>query len=77
MFNKFVGGFGADVWWEEPADPHDPLLAARNVLLTPHIAADTMESETRLAELTAENVRRVARGDAPRYVVGIDVDEGK
>ena len=71
-----LGGFGVDVWWEEPADPHDPLLGARNVLLTPHIAADTVESETRLAELTAENVRRVARGEAPRYVVGVDVDEG-
>jgi len=45
-------------------------------VLTPHIAADTTESETRLAELTAENVRRIARGEAPRYVVGVDVDEG-
>jgi phosphoglycerate dehydrogenase-like enzyme len=72
-----LGGAGLDVWWQEPADPADPLLALRNVVLTPHIAADTTESETRLAELTAENVRRVARGEAPRYVVGVDVDEGK
>ena len=72
-----LGGAGLDVWWQEPADPADPLLALRNVLLTPHIAADTTESETRLAELTAENVRRIARGEAPRYVVGVDVDEGK
>ena len=33
--------------------------------------------EQRLAELTAENVRRIARGEAPRYVVGVDVDAGK
>jgi len=72
-----LGGAGLDVWWQEPADPADPLLALRNVVLTPHIAADTTESETRLAELTAENVRRIARGEAPRYVVGVDVDEGK
>jgi len=72
-----LGGVGLDVWWQEPADPADPLLALRNVVLTPHIAADTTESETRLAELTAENVRRIARGEAPRYVVGVDVDEGK
>ena len=72
-----LGGAGLDVWWQEPADPADPLLALRNVVLTPHIAADTTESEMRLAELTAANVQRIARGEAPRYVVGVDVDEGK
>ena len=55
-----LGGAGLDVWWEEPADPADPLLAMRNVILTPHIAADTTQTEQRLAELTAENVRRIA-----------------
>ena len=72
-----LGGAGLDVWWQEPADPADPLLTMRNLILTPHIAADTAESEQRLAELTAENVRRIARGEAPRYVVGVDVDAGK
>jgi phosphoglycerate dehydrogenase-like enzyme len=72
-----LGGAGVDEWWEEPADPADPLLALPNLILTPHIAADTVESEQRLAALTAENVRRVARGEKPRYVVGVDVDAGK
>lgn len=72
-----LGGAGVDVWWEEPANPADPLLAMRNVILTPHIAADTTETEQRLADLTAENVRRIGRGELPRYVVGIDVDAGK
>jgi phosphoglycerate dehydrogenase-like enzyme len=72
-----LAGAGVDVWWEEPADPADPLLAMPNVLLTPHIAADTAETELRLAELTAENVRRIVRGESPRYVVGVDVDAGK
>lgn len=72
-----LGGVGLDVWWQEPADPADPLLAMRTLILTPHIAAATVESEERLAELTAENVRRIARGEAPRYVVGVDVDAGK
>ena len=72
-----LGGAGVDVWWEEPADPADPLLALPNVLLTPHIAADTAETELRLAELTADNVRRIVRGEAPKYLVGVDVDAGK
>lgn len=71
-----LGGAGLDVWWEEPADPADPLLALPNVILTPHIAADTAETEQRLAELTAENVLRIARGEQPRYVVGVDIDAG-
>jgi len=72
-----LGGAGLDVWWEEPADPADPLLAMRNVLLTPHIAADTTQTEQRLADLTADNIRRLQRGEPPRYVVGVDVDAGK
>ncbi|MEO8755217.1 MAG: NAD(P)-dependent oxidoreductase [Casimicrobiaceae bacterium] len=71
-----LGGAGLDVWWQEPADPADPLLAMRNVLVTPHIAADTTQTEQRLADLTADNVRRIHRGEPPRYVVGIDVDAG-
>ena len=71
-----LAGAGLDVWWQEPADPADPLLALPQLILTPHIAADTVESEQRLAELTADNVLRVARGEPPRYVVGVDVDAG-
>ncbi len=71
-----VGGAALDVWWEEPADPADPLLMLPQVILTPHIAGDTAEAEQRLAELTAENLRRLARGEAPQYVVGVDVDAG-
>lgn len=71
-----LGGVGLDVFWQEPPDPDDPLLSLPHVIFTPHIAGDTVETEQRLAELTAENVRLVARGDQPRYVVGIDVDAG-
>jgi phosphoglycerate dehydrogenase-like enzyme len=71
-----LGGAGLDVWWNEPADPADPLLALQNVVVTPHIAADTVETEQRLADLTAENVLRISRGEPARYVVGIDVDAG-
>ncbi|MEO8753669.1 MAG: NAD(P)-dependent oxidoreductase, partial [Casimicrobiaceae bacterium] len=71
-----LGGAALDVWWEEPADPADPLLMLPQVILTPHIAGDTAEAEHRLAELTADNLRLLARGQAPRYVVGVDVDAG-
>jgi phosphoglycerate dehydrogenase-like enzyme len=72
----YVGGAGLDVWWNEPAYPADPMVALPIVIITPHIAADSAETEQRLAELTADNVRRLSRGESLRYVVGVDVDAG-
>ena len=69
-----LAGAALDVFWNEPADPDDPLLSHPNVIVTPHIAGDTEEVERRLAELAAGNIRRVARGAPPEYVVGVDVD---
>ena len=71
-----LAGAGVDVWWQEPADPDDPLLQLPQLIMTPHIAGDTAEVEQRLAELTADNVRLLASGEKPRYVVGVDVDAG-
>ena len=60
-----LGGFAADVLDVEPPLPDDPLLAAENVLLTPHVAALTDATYRRLCRFTAENVARVLRGETP------------
>jgi phosphoglycerate dehydrogenase-like enzyme len=39
------------------------------VVLTPHVAAGTYETSLRRGAAAAENVKRVARGDEPLYVV--------
>jgi phosphoglycerate dehydrogenase-like enzyme len=64
-----LAGAGLDVLWQEPIDPLDPLLALPNVVATPHIAAQSHETQRVLAALVAENIRRVARGEAPRFAV--------
>lgn len=69
-------GAGLDVYWKEPVDPADPLLALPNVVATPHIAGDTVDVEERIAQLAAENIRRISRGERPHYAVGIDVEMG-
>jgi phosphoglycerate dehydrogenase-like enzyme len=33
-----LGGFAMDSFYEEPADPDDPLIKFRNVIITPHLA---------------------------------------
>lgn len=60
-----IGGFAADVLDVEPPRADDPLLAAENVVLTPHVASLTAASYRALCRFTAENVVRVLRGEAP------------
>jgi glycerate dehydrogenase len=51
-----------DVVSREPIAPDNPLLAARNCLITPHIAWATREARRRLLEATVANVRNFLAG---------------
>ncbi len=64
-----LSGAGIDVFSEEPVNPENPLLAAPNVMLSPHIAGTTDESRGRMIEMTLANIRRVLTGEKPRNVV--------
>ena len=60
-------GYGADVYDVEPPPTDHPLIGRTdlNVLLTPHSAAQTLESLTRMANEVAEDVVGVLAGRAP------------
>jgi D-3-phosphoglycerate dehydrogenase len=60
-----LGGYGADVVEPEPIQKTNPLLAAPNVVLTPHVGSRTYESVERQALMAAENMIRVLAGQAP------------
>ena len=45
-----------DVFAREPLDPASPLLAAPNLLLTPHIGSASIATRTRMADLAVENL---------------------
>lgn len=59
-------GAALDVRASEPPGPGDPLAALPNVILTPHIAGITSESNERTAVMVVDDVLRVLRGEGPR-----------
>jgi D-3-phosphoglycerate dehydrogenase len=56
-----IAGAAVDVYVEEPP-ANNPLLAAKNIILSPHIGANTIEAQDRVAVQTAEMVVDALRG---------------
>lgn len=63
-----VAGAALDVVSTEPIRMDNPLLDAKNVILTPHIAWAPKESRQRLMDIAVENLRCFVDG-APQNVV--------
>lgn len=61
-------GAGVDVMEQEPPRADDPLLTAKNCMMTPHIAWASKEARVRLVEAVAANLRAFQNG-RPQNVV--------
>ena len=59
---------GLDVVGTEPIDPNNPLLTAKNCIITPHISWAPKESRQRIMDCAVENVKAYIAG-APVNVV--------
>lgn len=65
-----LAGAGIDVYSEEPFPADNPLLQARNIIMTPHMAGASVESSQRNYDWAFENVKRVVeKGEKPRFVL--------
>jgi glycerate dehydrogenase len=58
----WLAGAAVDVLSSEPPSATNPLLAARNCIVTPHIAWATKEARTRLMEAVVANLRAFVEG---------------
>ncbi|MCS7116195.1 MAG: D-glycerate dehydrogenase [Nitrososphaerota archaeon] len=65
----WIAGAGIDVFYKEPLPTDDPILELDNVILTPHIASNTIECRKRMSITAAEEILRVFHGEEPKYPV--------
>ncbi|CAM4030893.1 D-2-hydroxyacid dehydrogenase [Cohnella lubricantis] len=65
-----IGGAALDVLSAEPPSSDNPLLTARNCMITPHIAWASLEARTRLLGIAVDNVARFLSGSSVNVVNG-------
>ena len=63
-----LAGAALDVVSAEPIHADNPLLSAKNCILTPHISWAPLESRQRIMDITAANIQAFLNG-APQNVV--------
>jgi len=65
-----IAGAGLDVLSVEPARADNPLLTAKNCIITPHVAWASRESRARLIDITAANLQAFLAGKPVNVVNG-------
>lgn len=71
--NHEIGGAALDVLETEPPKSDNPLFSFENVIITPHTAWYSVESQAILQMTPAEEVVRVLNGEKPHNVVNGDM----
>lgn len=66
LSNKIIKGYASDVFEVEPIDINDPLLK-ENVLSTPHVGGNTVESLYRVGHLVYEELVEIEEGKEPKF----------
>ncbi len=65
----WIGGAGLDVFAQEPLPQESELWGLENVILSPHVSANTPHYQERFTELFCENLRRYLAGEELLNVV--------
>lgn len=68
-----IAGAGTDVFEKEPPELDNPLLNAKNLLCSPHSAAQTKEAVINMAEMCVEGCLAIINGEKWPHVANPDV----
>lgn len=63
-----LAGAGLDVLTEEPPEPENPLLSAKNCVITPHVSWASASARSRLIAQVAGNIEAFLRGEPANRV---------
>jgi glycerate dehydrogenase len=66
--NDLIAGAGVDVLSTEPPSKNNPLVHAKNCIVTPHIAWATKEARRRLMQMAVDNLSDFLSGNAKNVV---------
>ena len=55
--NKLIKGYAADVYYPEPISDDNPLLK-ENVIILPHIGAQTIEANNNVSNAILSNIKK-------------------
>jgi D-3-phosphoglycerate dehydrogenase len=68
-----IAGAALDVLAVEPFAQSHPLLALDNVIITPHMAWNTVEAKEKAEHTVVEQVKQMLEGNPPTYLVNKEV----
>jgi D-3-phosphoglycerate dehydrogenase / 2-oxoglutarate reductase len=70
-----IAGAALDVFKEDRMELSDPLLTLDNIVMTPHAAWYSENSQSEIKKRAYEEVRRIFAGEWPLYLLNPDVKE--
>ena len=68
-----LGGASIDVFTTEPFAPDHPLIGAKNINLSPHVAGRGKEGVVRSVQAALANIRRAVEGGTPINILNPEV----
>jgi D-3-phosphoglycerate dehydrogenase / 2-oxoglutarate reductase len=72
-----LAGAGLDVFDPEPPQPDNPLLRMTNVVVTPHLASNTVQGSWRSSQSVVDQILQLLAGECPTCLIDPRVWPGR